>query len=91
MHEAFYKALLSWVLQVLVTFLTLLILVGSIQMWMFYGFALLFGLAAAFFYPAQPALIPQLLEEDELQIGNALNMGTAQLAIFVGPVVAGGG
>ena len=75
---------------VLVTVLTLLILAGSIQMWMLYGFALLFGLAAAFFYPAQPALIPQLLEEDELQTGNVLNMGTAQLGIFVGPVVAGG-
>ncbi len=75
---------------VLVTLLTLLILAGSIQMWMLYGFALLFGLAAAFFYPAQPALIPQLLEEDELQTGNVLNMGTAQLGIFVGPVVAGG-
>jgi hypothetical protein len=31
----------------LVTLLTLLILTGSIQMWMLYGFALLFGLAAA--------------------------------------------
>jgi MFS family permease len=59
-------------------------------MWMLYCFAFLFGLAAAFFYPAQPALIPELLEEDELQTGNVLNMGTAQLAIFVGPVVAGG-
>jgi MFS family permease len=74
----------------LVALLTLLILTGSIQMWMLYGFALLFGLAAAFFYPAQPALIPQLLEEEELQIGNVLNMGTAQLGLFVGPVVAGG-
>ena len=74
----------------LVTLLTLLILTGSIQMWMLYGFALLFGLAAAFFYPAQPALIPQLLEEEELQTGNILNMGTAQLGIFIGPVVAGG-
>jgi MFS family permease len=74
----------------LVTLLMLLILAGSIQMWMLYCFALLFGLAAAFFYPAQPALIPQLLGEDELQIGNVLNMGTAQLGIFVGPVVAGG-
>jgi MFS family permease len=75
---------------VLVTLLTLLILSGKIEMWMLYGFALLFGLAAAFFYPAQPALIPQLLAEDELQTGNVLNMGTAQLATFVGPVIAGG-
>ena len=75
---------------VLVSLLMLLILVGGIQMWMLYVFALLFGLAAAFFYPAQPALIPQLLAVDELQIGNVLNMGTAQLALFIGPAVAGG-
>jgi MFS family permease len=74
----------------LVTLLTLLILVGSIQMWMLYVFALLFGLAAAFFYPAQPALIPQLVEEEQLQIGNVLNMGTAQLGLFAGLVIAGG-
>ncbi len=45
---------------------------------------------AAFFYPAQPALIPQLLEKEQLQTGNALNMGTAQLSLFAGPVIAGG-
>ena len=38
---------------------------------------------------SQPALIPQLLEE-ELQTGNILTMGTAQLGIFIGPVVARG-
>jgi MFS family permease len=74
----------------LVTLLTLLILTGLIQMWMLYGFALLFGLVAVFFYPAQPALIPQLVEEEQLQIGNVLNMGTPQLGLFAGPVLAGG-
>jgi MFS family permease len=75
---------------VLVTLLTLLILTDLVQMWMLYGFALLFGLVDAFFYPAQPALIPQLVEKEQLQIGNVLIQGTAMLSLFAGPVLAGG-
>lgn len=48
-------------------------------MWMLYVFALLFGLAAAFFDSARPALIPQLVEEEQLQVDNVINVGTAQL------------
>jgi len=75
---------------VVVTLLTLLILTDLVQMWMLYGFALLFGLVDAFFYPALPALIPQLLGEEQFQIGNVLIQGTAMLSLFAGPVLAGG-
>jgi MFS family permease len=75
---------------VLVTLLTLLILTDLVQMWLLYGFALLFGLVDAFFYPALPALIPQLLGEEQFQIGNVLIQGTAMLSLFAGPVLAGG-
>jgi hypothetical protein len=57
---------------------------------MLYGFALAFGLADAFFFPGQSAIVPQLLTEDQLQAGNTFVQGTAQLSIFVGPVFAGG-
>jgi MFS family permease len=73
----------------LVSLLTLVILAGLLHMWMLYGFALIFGLVDAFFYPAQPALIPQLVEKKQLQIGNMLIQGTAQLSLFAGPVIAG--
>ena len=73
----------------LVTALALLTVTGLIELWMLYIFALLFGLADAFFYPAQSAMIPRLLGTDRLQTGNALIQGTAQLSVFLGPVLAG--
>ena len=62
---------------------------GMVDLWMLYGFALLFGLADAFFYPAQSSMIPRLLGSERLQTGNAVIQGTAQLSLFVGPVLAG--
>ena len=73
----------------LVTVLSALVFGGAIQLWMLYAFALLFGLADAFFYPAQNAIVPQLVGSKQLQAGNALIQGTAQLSLFVGPVLAG--
>src|SRR5512136_850243 len=69
--------------------LALCVLTGWIQTWMLYIFALLFGLADAFFFPAQTSIVPQLVGKDQLQAGNALIQGTATLSLFVGPVLAG--
>ena len=73
----------------LVGLLASLIFAGFIQLWMLYLFALLFGLADAFFFPAQSAIVPQLVEKDALPSGNAIIQGTAQLSLFLGPVMAG--
>jgi MFS family permease len=74
---------------VLVSALAALTVTGLIELWMLYVFALLFGLADAFFFPAQSAIIPRLLGADRLQTGNAVIQGTAQLSLFLGPVLAG--
>lgn len=73
----------------LVGLLTVLILTGQIQLWMLYIFAFTFGLVDAFFYPASAAIVPQLVEKEQLQAGNAIIHGTAQLSLFAGPVLAG--
>ena len=73
----------------LVGALALLTVTGVIELWMLYAFALLFGLADAFFFPAQSAIIPRLLGPDRLQSGNSVIQGTAQLSVFLGPVLAG--
>ena len=73
----------------LVAALAGLTMVGLIELWMLYTFAILFGLADAFFFPAQSAMIPRLLGVDRLQTGNAIIQGTAQLSVFLGPVLAG--
>lgn len=74
---------------VLVAALAAAILAGQVQLWMIYLFALLFGLADAFFYPAASAIVPDILPREQLQIGNAITQGTAQLSVFVGPALAG--
>ncbi|MGB0385483.1 MAG: MFS transporter [Ardenticatenaceae bacterium] len=73
----------------LVALLTLFVLTGMIKLWMLYIFAFIFGLADAFFYPASAAIVPQLVKDEQLQAGNALIHGTAQLSVFAGPVLAG--
>jgi MFS family permease len=66
-----------------------LVLMDLIQLWMLYVFALIFGLADAFFFPAQTSIVPQLVGKEQLQAGNAMIQGTATLSLFVGPVLAG--
>ena len=58
-------------------------------MWMVYIFALAFGTADAFFFPAQRAIVPQLVSKERLQTGNAIIQGTARLSMFAGPMLAG--
>lgn len=74
---------------ILVLILTLVILTGQVELWMLYIFGLVFGLADAFYIPGQSAIVPLILEEKQLQMGNALVQGTAQLSMFLGPVLAG--
>lgn len=74
---------------VLVGLLAAMVLAGSIQFWMLYAFALLFGLADAFFYPAVNAILPQIVSKEQLGIGNAIFQGAIQVSLFLGPVLAG--
>jgi hypothetical protein len=70
--------------------LTALVLVHSVDIWMLYAFSLVFGIAAGFFLPAANAIVPGLVGKENLPAGNAITLGTGQLAQFVGPVLAGG-
>ena len=79
----------NFVRTVLVLLLAGLVLGGDIEMWMIYTLALLFGLADAFFYPAQSAIVPHLVDDNQLQPANALMQATWQLSLFAGPVLAG--
>src|SRR5262249_17386504 len=74
---------------VLVALLSVLVLMDTIGIEMLYVFALAFGLADAFYFPAQTAIVPQLLSEDQLQAGNTYVQSTAMLSFFLGPVLAG--
>ena len=69
--------------------LAAVVLMGAVEMWMVYGFALGFGLVAGFAIPAGNAMVPGLVSEPELEAGNASIMGGGQLMGFAGPFAAG--
>ncbi len=73
----------------LVGVLALIVLTGGIQLWMLYLLALALGTADAFFFPAESAIVPAVLESDQLEMGNTLMQGMNMLSMFVGPVLAG--
>ena len=65
------------------------VLAGQAQLWMLYAFALVFGIADAFFFPAQTAIVPELVSDGQLARANGIVQGTAQISVLVGPVAAG--
>ncbi len=65
------------------------IFTGVVQTWMLYAFALGFGLVAGFAVPAENSIVPMIVAEQDLQAGNSLMMGVAQLVGFIGPTLAG--
>jgi MFS family permease len=74
---------------ILAGLMAFVIFTGTIQIWMLYAFGLGFGLVAGFAVPAGNSIVPMLVEEQDLQAGNSIMMGIAQLVGFVGPTVAG--
>ena len=79
----------NFVRMLLVLLLALLVLTDSLRLWMLYIFAVVFGSASAFYFPAQSAMIPRLLQPGQLHSGNTLANGVATLSMFVGLPLAG--
>ena len=69
--------------------LAVLVVTGTVQMWEVYVIALGIGLSTAFVYPAGSAILPQLMEKDQLHAANGMIMGMRQVAMIVGPILAG--
>jgi MFS family permease len=74
---------------VLTAWMALVVLTGTVQMWMLYAFGLGFGLVAGFAIPAGNSIVPRLVQEQDLQAGNSAMMGINQLVGFIGPTIAG--
>jgi len=69
--------------------LAVLVVTGAIQMWEVYAISLGIGLSTAFVYPAGSSILPQLVEKEQLQAANGMIMGMRQVAMIVGPILAG--
>jgi len=65
------------------------VVAGVAQLWMLYAFALGFGIADAFFFPAVAAIVPSVVPGEQLGQANAIVQGTGQLTVFLGPALAG--
>jgi MFS family permease len=72
-----------------VALLTVLVITGWANLWMLYVLTLIFGVVDAFFFPAQSSIVPVVVAKENLQIGNSIIQGTAQLSRFAGPILAG--
>jgi MFS family permease len=67
-----------------------LVLGGPVQLWMLIGLVAVYGAGEAFFLPAFEALVPMLVDEDELGQASALDQFVRPLSIqLVGPAVGG--
>ena len=74
---------------VLIGVLTALVLRGSAGVWQLCVIAVPLGGFTGLFLPAYYAMLPEVLPNEALQAGNALNSSTIQLAIFLGSGLAG--
>jgi MFS family permease len=80
----------SNLLRLVITLLLALVVAGqAVQLWMLYAIAFSFGIVDAFFHPAYRAMMPLIVDDDDLQASNSLSQGAAQLVQIGGPGVAG--
>jgi hypothetical protein len=69
--------------------LAVLVITGRVQMWEVYGIAVVFGIVDAFFMPASSSILPKIVNDHELEPGNAVFNITGQASIVLGPAIAG--
>jgi MFS family permease len=82
--------LLSNAARIIITgLLTVLVVTQLIQVWMLYVLSFAFGVVDAFFHPAYMAILPMIVEENELASGNATLQGTSLLVSGIGPGIGG--
>ncbi|HEY5438664.1 MAG TPA: MFS transporter [Acidimicrobiales bacterium] len=73
-----------------VTTVAVLTATGHIRLWELVAMSVVFGVADSFFGPASYAVVPELLESEQLVQGNALNSTSSQMANgFLGPAIGG--
>ncbi len=74
---------------VLMGILVVLVSGGFTNVWQLALIAAPLGAATGLFLPAYYAILPEVLPNEQLQAGNALNSSSIQLAIFVGSALGG--
>lgn len=73
----------------LVALLAVLTLTSHVEIWMLYILSFCFGVADAFFAPAQTAMVPSTVDIEGIDQANMFVYGSIQLSQFVGPALVG--
>jgi MFS family permease len=81
--------LTKFVNAVLLGVLAVLVWTNQASMPVIYALALSIGLAQAFSIPSGTSLMPHVVEPAHLQIANGMMMGIRQMAMLLGPLLAG--
>jgi MFS family permease len=74
---------------ILMALLAVLVLSATIELWMVFVLAFLFGMVGAFAFPAHSAILPQIVSKEELPFANSIIGGITQICFLVGPALAG--
>jgi MFS family permease len=74
---------------VVVALLTILVATGTVELWMLFILAFVFGAVDAFFWPSMGAIVPMLVDDKNLPGANGLMQGSQQLTGLLGPALAG--
>lgn len=89
LHPRFVMFFADCIRFLVVALLIVLVMNGHPPLWQFCGIAFLLGACTGIFLPASFALMPEVLPNNMLQAGNALNGSALQLATLVGATLAG--
>ncbi|HZO74609.1 MAG TPA: MFS transporter [Ktedonobacteraceae bacterium] len=73
----------------LVGVLALLVAMGHPPLWLLCLIMVILGTCSGLFLPASFSILPEILPTDTLQVGNAFNATSVQLATLIGPALAG--
>jgi MFS family permease len=91
--DAFDRRKLIWGAELAAAFVSAALLVNALlahpRVWVLYVAAALFAGATAVLRPPLDALLPRLVERDELKAASALNWSLANVAAVAGPALAG--
>jgi MFS family permease len=91
--DAFDRRKLIWGAELAAAFVSAALLVNALlthpKVWVLYVAAALFAGANAVLRPPLDALLPRLVERDELKAASALNWSLANVAAVAGPALAG--
>ncbi|MEO1164571.1 MAG: MFS transporter [Chloroflexota bacterium] len=79
----------NWLNALTIVALAFLLWSGQAALWHLYIASFLLGTADAFYFPAAGSIMPFIVEEQNLQVGNSVFQLSQRLLFLVGPALAG--